>query len=35
MTRSEAENILQQSFKLDRFYDERWETIAKILQANG
>lgn len=32
MTRSEAESILRQSFKLDRFYDEQWETIEEILR---
>jgi ATP-dependent DNA helicase RecQ len=32
MTRSEAEAILQQTFNLNRFYDEQWETIEKILR---
>ena len=31
MTRAEAEAILQKTFKLDRFYDEQWTTIEKIL----
>ena len=31
MTRSEAEAILLQSFKLNRFYDEQWTAIEKIL----
>ncbi|MDX9932348.1 MAG: RecQ family ATP-dependent DNA helicase [Bacteroidales bacterium] len=32
MTRQEAENILKKKFKLDRFYDEQWTTINKILK---
>lgn len=32
MTRQEAETILQQTFKLPKFYDEQWLTIAKILK---
>ena len=32
MTRQEAEAILQKTFKLDRFYDEQWVTIEKILK---
>ncbi len=32
MTRTEAEEILRQEFKLDRFYDEQWMTIDKILK---
>ena len=32
MTRPEAEIILQQTFKLSRFYDEQWTTIEKILK---
>ena len=32
MTRQEAENILRKKFKLDRFYDEQWTTIDKILK---
>ncbi|NTV82913.1 MAG: ATP-dependent DNA helicase RecQ, partial [Bacteroidales bacterium] len=31
MTRKEAEIILNQTFKLESFYDEQWETIEKIL----
>ncbi len=31
MTRQEAELILQRTFKLNRFYDEQWMTIEKIL----
>jgi ATP-dependent DNA helicase RecQ len=31
MTRSDAEAILRQTFKLSRFYDEQWTTIEKIL----
>jgi ATP-dependent DNA helicase RecQ len=32
MTRQEAEIILQRTFKLNRFYDEQWTTIEKILK---
>jgi len=32
MTRQEAEVILQETFKLNRFYDEQWTTIDKILK---
>jgi len=32
MTRQEAETILQQTFKLTKFYDEQWITIEKILK---
>lgn len=32
MTRQEAEKVLQQRFKLPRFYDEQWETIEKIFK---
>ena len=32
MTRQEAEKILQEKFKLPRFYDEQWITIEKILK---
>ncbi len=32
MTRQEAEKILQQRFKLPKFYDEQWETIEKIFR---
>ena len=32
MTRQEAEKILQQKFKLPKFYDEQWEAIEKILK---
>ncbi len=32
MTRQEAEKILQQTFKLQKFYDEQWEAIEKILK---
>jgi len=32
MTRQEAEIILQSKFKLDKFYDEQWGTIEKILK---
>lgn len=32
MTRQEAETILQDTFKLNRFYDEQWTTIEKILK---
>ena len=31
MTRQEAEIILQQNFKLPKFYDKQWETVEKIL----
>lgn len=31
MTRQEAEQILQQTFKRPAFYDEQWQTIEKIL----
>ncbi len=31
MTRSEAEEILQQTFKIASFYDEQWNTIDMIL----
>ena len=32
MTRQEAEKVLQQKFKLPKFYDEQWETIEKIFK---
>src|SRR5690606_42028305 len=32
MTRHEAEKLLQQQFGLQRFYDEQWMTIEKILK---
>ena len=32
MNRQEAEVILQKNFGLDRFYDEQWTTIEKILR---
>ncbi len=32
MTRLEAEIILQQHFKLSRFYDNQWESIDRILK---
>jgi ATP-dependent DNA helicase RecQ len=32
MTRQEAELLLRRTFKLDRFYDEQWLTIEKILK---
>lgn len=32
MNRQEAEKILQQTFKLPKFYDEQWLTIDKILK---
>jgi len=32
MTRQEAETILQQAFKLPKFYDEQWLTIDKLLK---
>lgn len=32
MTRQEAEKVLQQRFKLLKFYDEQWEAIEKILK---
>jgi ATP-dependent DNA helicase RecQ len=32
MTRSQAELLLQQTFKLPAFYDEQWQTIEKILK---
>jgi ATP-dependent DNA helicase RecQ len=32
MTRQEAESILREKFKLDRFYDEQWQVIEKILR---
>lgn len=32
MTRKEAEIILQQKFKLHKFYDEQWYAIEKILE---
>ncbi len=31
MNRQEAEQLLQRTFKLDRFYDEQWLAIEKIL----
>jgi ATP-dependent DNA helicase RecQ len=31
MTRTEAENILQNTFGLPYFYDEQWEAISKLL----
>lgn len=31
MTRQEAEQILQRTFKLSKFYDGQWKTIEKIL----
>ncbi|MDD5529458.1 MAG: RecQ family ATP-dependent DNA helicase [bacterium] len=32
MTRNELEHKLKQTFKLDRFYDDQWETIDRILK---
>src|SRR5688572_20593219 len=32
MTRQEAEQILQRNFKLQKFYDEQWLTIDRILK---
>ena len=32
MNREEAEILLHSTFKLDKFYDEQWETIEKILK---
>jgi ATP-dependent DNA helicase RecQ len=32
MNRQEAEVILQMKFGLNRFYDEQWTTIEKILR---
>ena len=32
MTRQEAEIILQRTFKLNRFHDEQWTTIEKIIK---
>jgi len=32
MTRQEAEQTLQRTFKLPAFYDEQWQTIEKILK---
>jgi ATP-dependent DNA helicase RecQ len=32
MTRQEAEIILQQNFKLSKFYDRQWDSIDKILK---
>lgn len=32
MTRQEAEQILQRTFKLPKFYDEQWLTVEKILK---
>lgn len=32
MTRQEAEAILKTRFRLNRFYDEQWTTIEKILK---
>jgi ATP-dependent DNA helicase RecQ len=32
MTRQEAEVLLQQKFKLPKFYDEQWQTIDKLLK---
>src|SRR5437868_6499137 len=32
MTRQEAEKVLQQKFKLPKFYDEQWQAIEKILR---
>jgi len=34
MNRNEAEIILQKTFKLNRFYDEQWTTIEKILSGD-
>ena len=31
-TRHEQENKLKQTFGLDRFYDDQWETIDRILK---
>jgi ATP-dependent DNA helicase RecQ len=31
MTRNEAELLLQQTFEMNRFYDEQWKTIEMIL----
>ena len=31
MTREEAEEILQSTFGLTKFYDEQWEAIHKLL----
>ncbi|MDR1814978.1 MAG: RecQ family ATP-dependent DNA helicase [Tannerella sp.] len=31
MNRPQAEILLRQSFKIDHFYDEQWQTIEKIL----
>ena len=31
-TRSEQEHKLKQTFGLDRFYDDQWETIDRILK---
>ncbi|HPS71509.1 MAG TPA: DEAD/DEAH box helicase, partial [Bacteroidales bacterium] len=31
MTRNEAEQILQKTFKIPCFYDEQWKTIEMIL----
>jgi len=32
MKREDAEKILKEKFKLERFYDEQWEVIEKLLQ---
>jgi len=32
MKREDAEKILREKFKLERFYDEQWEVIEKLLQ---
>ncbi|MDR1792902.1 MAG: RecQ family ATP-dependent DNA helicase [Bacteroidales bacterium] len=31
MSRQEAENLLQRTFKIAHFYDEQWQTVEKIL----
>ena len=33
-TRHEQENKLKQTFGLDRFYDDQWETIDRILKGD-
>jgi len=34
MTRQEAEQILQKTFKLPSFYDDQWQTIERILSGD-
>ncbi|MBP7509373.1 MAG: DEAD/DEAH box helicase, partial [Prolixibacteraceae bacterium] len=32
LNREKAEQILKQKFGLERFYDEQWETISRIIR---